>query len=200
MRYIPLLILLSGIGWMLGLSVFVSQIPKEVNSSQFTTDAAIVLTGGSKRVHHGFIRVAEGLAKQVFVSGVNNDATPKAVIDQASKEVSEISEDDITLGYDARSTIGNAEEVKHWVKESHITSIRVITANYHMPRSLSELRFVLDKSVIIIADPVFPDKFDINGWLSDSNSRRLVFSEYHKFLASKFRHILIKLNLINLWP
>lgn len=181
--------------WMVGLTFFVRQIPQTPQTSTEVVDAAIVLTGGSKRIHHGFVRVAEDLAGEVFISGVGDEVTPKDVVKQAREKTRPINNSQLTLGHEARSTIGNAAEVRAWVIQNDITSIRLITANYHMPRSMQEIRFALPESIILIPDPVFPDGFDISRWLSDTSSRKLVMSEYHKFLAGQLRHLLIKLNL-----
>ena len=177
--------------WLVGLLYFVSLIPDTPNVSDKKVHAAIVLTGGSKRVAHGFEQLSGGLADELFISGVNDETTPEHVVKQLKQKISAELSSKVTFGYKARSTIGNAEEVVSWINKQRIGSIRLITANYHMPRSLQEFAFVLPESAVVVPDPVFPDGFDISRWLVDSNSLRLVMSEYHKFLASHLRHLLV---------
>ena len=184
-----------GLIWMFGLLYFIDQIPKQRTKSKQQVDAAIVLTGGSKRIEHGFSRVANRLAKELFISGVNNKATPAHIVEQVKRQSRPVDNDKITLGYKAHSTIGNAEEVQRWIIVNDIQSIRLITANYHMPRSLHEFGLVLPHTVQVIPDPVFPKGFDIRRWLEDSNSRRLVMNEYHKFLISHVRHFIVRMQI-----
>ena len=187
--------LLIGMAWAVCLWCYVASMPTEPQTSTVKVDAAIVLTGGAARIEHGFARVSEGVADQLFISGVNDETTPEHIIMTVKQSVKNISDEQVTLGYKARSTIGNAMEAGWWIGENRITSIRLITANYHMPRSLLEFNDSLPADIHIITDPVFPDGFDISRWLSDSNSRRLVMSEYHKFIASYIRHWILKLEV-----
>lgn len=184
--------LFLGVVWAAGLYQFVQLIPTQPQLSNQRVDAAIVLTGGAMRVEHGLAVVSSGKAREVFITGVNDDATPEHVIAAATSQADMPNQDNITLGYKARSTIGNSLEVKQWIESHNIHSIRIVTANYHMPRSLLEFHFMLPESMLMIADPVFPDGFDISRWVSDSNSRRLVMSEYHKYLAATLRHWLVR--------
>lgn len=181
--------------WAYGLFYFVDQIPTQPTISKQKVDAAIVLTGGSKRIAHGFSRVANKLAEELFISGVNDDATPTHIVEQVKRKSRPVPANKITLGYKARTTIGNAEEVQEWIIQHNIRSIRLITANYHMPRSLHEFSLVLPHAVEVLPDPVFPKGFDITRWKEDSNSRRLVMSEYHKWLASHLRHFFVRMQI-----
>ena len=45
----------------------------------------------------------------------------------------------VDLGYAALDTIGNADETRRWAEALHYDSLIVVTASYHMPRSLAEL-------------------------------------------------------------
>jgi uncharacterized SAM-binding protein YcdF (DUF218 family) len=59
----------------------------------------------------------------------------------------------ITLGRTATSTRGNGMEIGNWAREHGIASLRVVTAGYHMPRSLLELRRNLP-DVTLVPHPV----------------------------------------------
>ena len=59
----------------------------------------------------------------------------------------------VTLGRFATSTRGNGMEIADWAREHGIHSLRVVTAGYHMPRSLLELRRNLP-DVLLVPHPV----------------------------------------------
>lgn len=181
--------------WFAGLIWFLQTVPSSANDSDTQVDAAIVLTGGQGRVDLGLKRLAEGKAKKLFISGVNNHATPQHIIEPALKRASEDlalpKAAPIELGYNATSTIGNAAEVVEWVENERVTSIRLITANYHMPRSLLEFKETLPLHITILPDPVFPSGFHKADWWKGGESSHLLLSEYHKLIASYLRHRVI---------
>src|SRR5690606_842180 len=61
----------------------------------------------------------------------------------------------ITLGRIATSTRGNGQEIGEWARQKGIGSLRVVTAGYHMPRALLELRRNMP-DVILLPHPVQP--------------------------------------------
>jgi uncharacterized SAM-binding protein YcdF (DUF218 family) len=181
--------------WAAGFVWFMLQIPTQENSSTERVDAVVVLTGGAGRINHGLQRMKEGKAEQIFISGVNDAATAEHIIKQTvaqdAPEMLDTKHNEMVLGYEATSTIGNADEVSAWVKKNKVHSIRLVTANYHMPRSLYEFHQVMPSNLIIMPDPVFPKDFALKDWWRMGNSSDLLLSEYHKLLAAYLRHRLI---------
>ena len=92
----------------------------------------------------------------------------------------------VTLGYDARSTEGNARESLKWLGENGFTSVRLVTANYHMNRSLLEFRSVMP-GITIIPNPVFPRQMQEPYWFARPGTVFLLFNEYHKYLVAAAR-------------
>jgi uncharacterized SAM-binding protein YcdF (DUF218 family) len=181
--------------WLAGLIWFIGQIPNTTSYDETTVDAIVVLTGGSNRIGYGLELLAEGMGNQLFISGVHEKITAQELIDRnAPKEVRwklrALRSDIIIIGHEAENTIGNAQETKTWLAKQDISSIRLVTSNYHMPRSLKEFTSILP-DVAIIATPVLPDDFSMNSWWQKTESRQLLLSEYHKYLASCARHWLI---------
>jgi uncharacterized SAM-binding protein YcdF (DUF218 family) len=178
--------------WTAGLLWFVTLIPSHPTEDNRNADAIVVLTGGSLRLDHGLELLIAGKAKKMFVSGVEDGITVTSLLH--SKEyrpfADHIDEGSINFGYWARSTIGNAEETAQWAVREHVTSIRLVTGNYHMPRSIFELRETMP-GITIIPDPVFPSHFANNEWWQWASSIKLVISEYHKFIASVIVHPLL---------
>jgi len=175
--------------WLAALISYVYSIPKEATKDANTTDAIVVLTGGSLRIAYGFELLDKGRAKKLFVSGVAEDASLEElmVTHRASQKVRAMAakEPVIILDRVANSTRSNAAQTAQWVREQGIKSIRLVTANYHMRRSVMEFRRLMP-DVTIIADPVFPENFHIEGWWRDEVSRELALSEFHKFMVVLF--------------
>lgn len=179
--------------WVLGLAIFVHGLPSQPAPASVKTDAIIVLTGGNARVERGFEMLAQGAAPILLISGVGKHVTLQEMLLQHAnastrKAISERGAD-IVLDHVALTTRTNAREVAQFVRERKFKSIRLITAHYHMPRSMAEMQAALP-DVEIVADPVFPAGFRRDQWWRHKNSRELVLSEFHKSLAVLFRPVL----------
>lgn len=172
--------------WFGGLGCFVLSIPRHVTDDQTVTEAIVVLTGGRERLKTGFQLLCAKQAKVIFISGVHPGETLKSLLKspEISRGICNLDPDHLTssayLGYVAKNTRGNAEETAAWVKQMSITSLRLVTATYHMPRSLMELRHALPHTTII-PHPVFPHGHG-QFWWWNKKALYLIFSEYHKFL------------------
>ncbi len=177
--------------WLGGLVWFMWQIPMHPSMIFPEADAIVVLTGGSGRLEHGLELLADKRGKVLFVSGVGKKATLADLMHYAQPRIRKNVENmPVILGHDAENTIGNAKETAAWLRKEGHKTIYLVTSNYHMPRSLVEMREVAPDMNFIPAS-VFPDDFTITGWWQDKSSRKLILLEYHKFLASKLRHWLV---------
>lgn len=145
------------------------------------TDAIIVLTGGSNRVSRGLDLLADHKARDLLISGVHKDVKLKEILAIWGYK-SPLPDCCITLGFEAGNTLGNAIEARKWVDEHQAKSVRLITANYHMPRALLEFRHALP-GIALIPHPVMPDQFNPD----DEHFWKLAFLEYHKYLISFIR-------------
>ena len=181
-----LLLLLAVLGaiWLGGLGWFASAIPSRVEDPDSKTDAIVVLTGGSERLDTGLALLAEGKAKKLFVSGVYHGVEVSELLRKAHNVPAHL-ECCIELGHAADSTIGNAAETAQWMAAEHYRSLRLVTAAYHMPRSLLEFRHAMPQ-IRLVPHPVFPERVKTDWWLWPG-SAYLVLVEFHKYLASLVR-------------
>lgn len=170
--------------WSAGLYLFAAQIPEPGTLSAEKTDAIVVLTGGAGRVSEGLSLLAAGNAGKLFVSGVYRGVDVQALLKLAQRAPGDL-ECCIALGYVADSTRGNAAETVEWMKQEGFTSIRLVTASYHMPRSLLEFRRALPPGTKIVSHPVFPAGFYAEDWWRWRGSARLAISEYHKYILAR---------------
>lgn len=171
--------------WAAGLVWFAATVPDRVEDPSSRTDAVIVLTGGSRRLGVGLTLLMQGQARKLFVSGVHRGVDVTELLRVARQSPAEV-ECCIVLGYSADNTAGNAAETARWMLEQGYGSLRLVTASYHMRRSLLEFQHAMP-GVAIVPHPVFPDTFQPGDWWTRSPSVWLVVAEYTKYLAARAR-------------
>ncbi len=169
------LTLLWLVGWVWFAASIVSMKPYD---ETMKTDAIVVLTGGDKRVNTGLDLIADERAKYLFISGVNSKVKPAELTALWRGDQKKVLPH-IRLGYTADSTATNAVETQAWIRENKIKSIRLVTANYHMARSLLMFHQAMPE-IKIYPHPVVPDDFE--PW--KEQFWPLTFQEYNKLLAS----------------
>lgn len=171
--------------WAIGLFWFAAMLPTSVANTAQATDAIVVLTGGSGRVRQGLELLAEKRAQKLFVSGVYRGVDVEELL-RVSRQSPEELACCVALGYQADNTRGNAVETAAWMRAEDLTSLRLVTAAYHMPRSLLEFRRAMP-GIEIVPHPVFPEHFKQNDWWRWPGSATLVVSEYSKYLVALLR-------------
>lgn len=157
------------LAWLLGLMAFAVILPRPAGDQR--TDAVVVLTGGAGRVDRGIRVLREGWARQLFVSGVDREVKPHEFAAQY-KVRSALMACCVTLGFEATDTRSNASEMAAWIVSQHIRSVRVVTSDWHMRRSVMELRRAAPRDLSIVEDAV-PTR---PTW-------RILFTEYNKLIA-----------------
>ncbi len=173
--------MLGGALWLTGLILFTRIIPSSPPDETSSTDGIVIFTGGGTRLKVALTLFEQKKGKYLLISGVNPRSTLSKMVAQNPFR------SQITLGYVARDTLGNAEETTTWVQSYRIKSLRLITSNYHMPRSLLELRHLLSE-VQILPHPVIGKSFLKPKWWLNPSTLRLVIQEYNKFLFALIRH------------
>ena len=185
------LVLLAMLSWAIGLLVFVSHIPDQAEENLEETDAIVVLTGGSMRLETGLDLLSKGVAGKLFVSGVHRGVDVAELL-RVSRQSPGRLDCCIALGYEASDTHGNAVETAAWTRGNGITSIRLVTASYHMPRSLLELKHAMP-GLEVRAHPVFPDHVKTDDWYRWPGTAALIIGEYMKLLVMPLRWLWLDL-------
>ena len=175
--------------WLAGLVYFATNLPQRVADPARRTDAIVVLTGGSGRLRQAFELLEQDRAQQLFVSGVERSVEVAELL-----RINRIAPPElaccVVLGYKAGDTRGNALETAAWMGEQGFASLRLVTATYHMPRSLLEFRYAMPE-IEILPHPVFTKSFKQADWWRWPGSASLLASEYNKYLAAWLRGRLI---------
>jgi uncharacterized SAM-binding protein YcdF (DUF218 family) len=169
--------------WLAGLFWFMNIIPDHPPEISDTTAAAVVLTGGEMRLERGLQLLQEGTVKHLLISGVSKGSTLKQFLKLYPQSKTAITHmrDVIVLDDEATTTIENAIQTRQWIQQEQLDSIRLVTASYHIPRSMFIFSRYLPETTIY-ADPVFPKEFEKHKWLTDFNTFRLIMLEYLKYL------------------
>lgn len=170
-----------------GFIVFAVEVMHAPKLNGESADGIIVLTGGELRIKEGFRLLDEGLGRRLLITGVH-PRTRKADIARIAGGAPAGLDCCVDLGYEALNTRGNADEAKAWAQKHKFKSLIVVTASYHMPRSLMELTGRMPE-IDFIPHPVFPEGFRDSEWWLDAGTSRVLFSEYVKLLPAAVRHV-----------
>ena len=145
-------------------------------------DGIVALTGGAERIETALRLLAADRADRLLVSGTGGNADLAQLARRAGVD-SEPLVDRVTLGRSAITTRGNAEETAAWARANGIRSLIVVTASYHMPRALAEIRRAAP-DIALYPDPVTPAALRDGGNAGRLAALRLIASEYVKFVAA----------------
>ncbi|MFQ5784583.1 MAG: YdcF family protein [Alphaproteobacteria bacterium] len=179
------LVVAGAIAWCSGLVWFARQVPRRVDDPGVPTDAIVVLTGGAGRLSTGLDLLSRHLGRKLFISGVYRGVEVAEIL-SVWRQAPESLDCCIELGHTAVDTAGNARETAQWMAKEGFRSLRLVTANYHMPRSLAEFRRAMP-GVVLTAHPVFPEHVRIDAWWRWPGTAALLASEFTKFLLAMAR-------------
>jgi uncharacterized SAM-binding protein YcdF (DUF218 family) len=149
-------------------------------------DGIVVLTGGAARIDGALQLLAEGRAGRLLISGVNRVVTPRILADTLAGDKRDDLACCVDLGHAARDTIGNALETRQWAERRGFNSLIVVTSNYHMARSMTELATAMP-GVRLIPFPVTNPDLHLGEWWRDPSALGLLAREYAKYLYAKAR-------------
>ncbi len=187
--------------WALGLILFYLSPPTATLPAD-PADAIIVLTGGRDRIKAGLDLYRDGKGHALFISGVHKDVRFEDLFKESSPQEREQLKKSIFLDYNASNTIENAQRAREWVKHHQIRSLILVTADFHMRRSLLEFHQRLDDVVIYpypVADVIFArgETGDKESFPSMQDRKVfLVLKEYHKYLGALARALARKTVLL----
>lgn len=170
---------------MLGFAGFVWFLPAQQVALDRDADGIVVLTGGTSRVTEALELLAAKRGKRLLISGVNPGTTTADIAHQ-NPHYDRLFACCVDLDYSALNTLGNAVQARLWAADHDFHSLIIVTSSYHMPRALAELSHQLPE-IALIPYPVVSDRLRAEPWWSDTDTTRVVVSEYLKYLAAEVR-------------
>lgn len=188
LRYLVIYGVVAAASLVAGLQHFVLTLPQPTKDAIQFTDGIVVVTGGQQRVDDGLFLLTNGKADQMLISGVG-EGVSRAVL------VQELGLDDneanalfccAELDFTASNTRGNAVAAHQWAQQHGMRSLRLVTANYHMPRAL--VVFAREMPELDLYQwAVTPADLRTENWWLDWAMFRLLAREYAKYLAETIR-------------
>ncbi|RKE80225.1 YdcF family protein [Rhizobium sp. AG855] len=187
LRYGGILVLLMIAAVVAGFLVFADQVTNMRPPEVAKADAIVVLTGGYQRIEQAIDLLKRGYGKRLLISGVN-PRTTAGQIRRATRASPDIFNCCVDIGYSAIDTIGNANETASWIRDKGYRSVLVVTSNYHLSRSLMELRRS-DPGTEFVGYPVVASDLKTRAWYSEPDAMRTMLFEYGKTIIAYVRGI-----------
>ena len=172
-------IAICAVAYGIGFLLFVASLPTKP-PGKLDGDAIVALTGGEARLDSAVALFEGGAGQRLLISGVNTSTT-KAELKKLNHGGPRF-DCCVDLGREALDTHGNAIEAAQWAIAHHYKSLILVTAAYHMPRSLTEFSGAMP-DVKVMPYPVEPADVDLAAWWKPGTIR-LLSGEYVRYLAS----------------
>ena len=181
-------VLVLVIAYVAGFLIFTLTLPRKPERVD-GADGIVALTGGGARLDAAVALFERGVGKRLLITGVHSTTTKRdlKILAHGGPRFDCCAD----LGFAAENTHGNAAEASVWAHAHHYHQLIVVTASYHMPRSMAEFSAEMP-DMKLQAYPVEPDGIDLRDWWRDPRAVALLQAEYAKYLASlvltKFIH------------
>lgn len=172
--------LLLALAYVLGFVLFVSLLPMTPDTVP-EADGIVVLTGGGARLDRAAALFEQGVGKRLLISGVDQ-ATSKETLKRLIHGGRRF-DCCADVGYTAEDTHGNAQEAAVWTRAHGFHRLLLVTARYHMPRSMQEFSAAMPEATFL-PYPVDQGRIDLAGWWRYPRTVFLLHREYVKYLAS----------------
>jgi uncharacterized SAM-binding protein YcdF (DUF218 family) len=165
--------------YLAGFAIFIARLP-DAPPHVVHADAIVALTGSEDRLDAAVALLEHGVGQRLLITGVHpfmSKALLRALLHGGPRF-----DCCADLGFVATNTHGNAMETAGWAQRHGFHSLIVVTANYHMPRSLEEFSAAMP-GVELVPYPV-PEIFASHRWWLDPGAFRTLQYEYAKYLGS----------------
>jgi uncharacterized SAM-binding protein YcdF (DUF218 family) len=169
--------------WCVGLAAFGDRVAKSTPPPEpASADAIVALTGASSLRIEAATRLLElGKGQRLLISGVNREVRPQE-LREVTRSAGRAFDCCVDMGFYAENTQGNARETAAWARRHDFKSLIVVTADYHIPRSVLELHAAMPE-VTLHPFPVATDTLRATEWWSRPGDARRMIVEYSKYLA-----------------
>ena len=180
LTFIAILVLI----WLIGLFAFADRVRSYAPAAEpARADAIVALTGPSAERVNAAIRLLEqDKGERVLISGVNREVR-RQELRALTPGSTRLFNCCVDLGFEAEDTVGNAQEIAAWARSKGYNDLIVVTSDYHMPRSLVEIRGQLP-GVKLTPYAVSTPSLDNRHWWRATVTARRMTLEYLKYLTA----------------
>ena len=182
MKFLALVAIVALI-WLVGLFAFADRVRGFTPAPEPERAQGIVaLTGpSSERVNAAIRLLEQDKGERVLISGVNREVR-RQELRELTPGSSRLFNCCVDLGFEAEDTGGNAQEIAAWARDKGYDNLIVVTSDYHMPRSLLEIRSAAPHLTLTPYAVPTPSLDDSRWWRAAVTARRMTL-EYVKYLA-----------------
>ena len=175
-----------GRGWQYTGMYTVWILSKQVSTSATTTLCSSKYRLGQARIQEGLSLLHNRTAQRMLITGVGQSVSKKALIRQLNLSASQLAifHCCVDIEKTAMDTKGNAYAARMWAEANKFSTIRLVTANYHLARASLELKRLMPGHTIR-SWPVIPPDLQLNGWYLHWPTVRLLAKEYAKYLLAR---------------
>ena len=162
---------------------FALTLPQPAPGLPEKTDGLVVPTGGQARIQEGLYLLHNNRAERMLVTGVGQAVSKRVLASELNLSAEQLATFSCCVDIEktALDTKGNAEAALAWAEANQFSSLRLVTANYHLPRAHLEFsRLLIDKQIDSWA--VIPPDLQPRNWFRHWPSIRLLAREYAKYL------------------
>jgi uncharacterized SAM-binding protein YcdF (DUF218 family) len=169
--------------WLVGLFAFADRVRRLTPPEEpARADAIVALTGPSaERINAAMRLLEQDKGWKLLISGVNPEVR-RQELRELTPGSNRLFDCCVELGFEAEDTIGNAQEIAAWARENGYRRLIVVTSDYHMPRSLLEIRSAAPELQLTPYAVPTPSLDDSGWWRAAVTARRMTL-EYLKYLA-----------------
>jgi len=173
-------LLLFAVLYTAGFLLFVATLPKP-DTRMPHADGIVALTGGGARLDAAVLLLEHRAAKRLLITGVFETTSKEELARRFHGGERFACCADVD--YTAEDTHDNAQQAAEWAEAHGYRSLIVVTARYHMPRSLAEFGAAMPE-VRLLPYAVEPASIDMNAWWRRPGTLHLLHGEYAKYLAA----------------
>ena len=145
-----------------------------------------------RRIEQAIDLLRRGYGERLLISGVNREVRRRELRELTTGS-SRLFNCCVDLGFEAEDTVGNAQEIAAWARSKGYDHLIVVTSDYHMPRSLVEIRGQAP-GVKLTPYAVSTPSLDNRHWWRATVTARRMTLEYMKYLAALGREAVRRLS------
>ena len=165
---------------------FVLTLPQPKTGLPAPTDGLVVPTGGQARIQEGLMLLYNKSAERMLITGVGQTVSKRALAEQLNLSAAQLATFSCCVDIEktAMDTKGNANAARIWAEANEFSTVRLVTANYHLPRADLEFHRLLPGHTIK-SWPVVPPDLQLNSWYLHWPTVKLLTKEYAKYLIAQ---------------
>jgi len=186
-------VLVVAVIWLGGLLAFADRVQRLAPPDPVPqADGIVALTGASDaRIQEAMDLLRAGKGRRLLVSGVNKVVT-RDQLKKVTLAPSSVYDCCVDLDFDATNTVSNAKFTADWARAKGYRSLIVVTSDYHVPRSMLELKGAMPE-VQLTAYPITTPSLDAKRWWRSASGARFMTLEYCKYLVVLVRESVVSL-------